>query len=166
MIKVCIMAFVLFVTKSAYAQKLDLNVVRGDFNKGVKDEELCKRHLETLESEANTPVERGYAAAFHMFMAKHTSNPFKKMNYFKSGKNKLEKEIKSNPNNVELRFIRLCIQYYIPKYLGYHDQVQIDKDYVMNNLYKMNDKVAKDKIYKYLKGANMYNASELALLAR
>ncbi len=166
MIRVCIMAFVLFVSKSVNAQKLNLEQVRADFNKGVKDEALCKKHLESLEAEANTPVERGYAAAFHMFMAKHTSNPFKKMNYFKAGRNKLEKEIKSSPNNVELRFIRLCIQYYIPKYLGYHDQVESDKEYVMNNLYKMSDKSTKDKIYKYLKGANMYNATELALLAR
>lgn len=166
MIKGWMIALILIGTSKLYAQKLNLDVVRSDFNKGVKDEVLCKKHLDALKAEANTPVERGYEAAFHMFMAKHTSNPFKKMSYFKTGRNMLEKEIKGSPNNVELRFIRLCIQYYIPKYLGYHHEVEQDKEYVMNNLYKMQDKTTKDKIYKYLKGANMYNASELALLAR
>ncbi len=164
--RVMIFAFVLLISNKICAQELDLNAVRNDFNKGVKDEKLCIKYLEALEKEANSPIERGYAAAFHMFMAKHTSNPFKKMSYFKEGKNKLEKELKSNPNNVELRFIRLSIQYHIPKYLGYHNEINADKDYVMNNLYKLSDKYTKEKIYKYLKGANMYTADELALLGR
>jgi len=77
-----------------------------------------------------------------------------------------KKELKTNPNNVELRFIRLSIQYHIPKYLGYHNEIESDKDFVMNNLYKMSDKFTKEKIYKYLKGANMYTQDELALLGR
>jgi len=166
MMRIVILAIVLLISNEIRSQDLDLNSVRNDFNKGVKDEDLCKRHLEALEENADSPVERGYAAAFHMFMAKHTSNPFKKMSYFKDGKNKLEKELKSNPNNVELRFIRLSIQYHIPKYLGYHNEIESDKDFVMNNLYKMSDKFTKEKIYKYLKGANMYTQDELALLGR
>lgn len=148
------------------AQTLDLNSVRNDFNKGVKDEDLCKQHLTVLDKQANSPVEKAYAAAFHMFMAKHTGNPFKKMNYFKEGRDRLEQQLTSNPNNVELRFIRLSIQYHIPKYLGYHDDIESDKDYVMNNLYKLPDEFTKEIIYKYLEGANMYTAKELALLGR
>ncbi|MEI5983863.1 MULTISPECIES: hypothetical protein [Sphingobacterium] len=166
MIRVLLIAFVLLITDDIKAQKLDLNAVRNDFNKGVKDEKLCKRYLDLLDDQADTPVERGYAAAFHMFMAKHTSNPFKKMGFFKDGRDRLEKELKSNPNNVELRFIRLSIQYHIPKYLGYHDAIKGDKDYLKNNLHKLDDKFTKEKIYKYLKGANMYTTEELALLGR
>src|SRR5690606_41715492 len=92
MMRIMILAIVLLISNEIRSQDLDLNSVRNDFNKGVKDEDLCKRHLEALEENADSPVERGYAAAFHMFMAKHTSNPFKKMSYFKDGKNKLEKE--------------------------------------------------------------------------
>ncbi|GAA4138010.1 hypothetical protein GCM10022216_14730 [Sphingobacterium kyonggiense] len=166
MIKVLVIAFVLLIGEDLRAQQLDLNAVRNDFNKGVKDEALCKRYLNQLEEHADSPVERGYAAAFHMFMAKHTSNPFKKMGFFKDGRDRLEKELKSNPNNVELRFIRLSIQYHIPKYLGYHNHIEGDKDYLKNNLYKLGDKFAKEKIYQYLKGANMYSTQELALLGR
>ncbi|MGO1596130.1 MAG: hypothetical protein ACTHZ1_02170 [Sphingobacterium sp.] len=148
------------------AQTLDLNAVRNDFNKGVKNEALCKRHLLLLNEQANSPLEKAYAAAFHMFMAKHTGNPFKKMNYFKEGRDRLEQQLNANPNNVELRFIRLSIQYHIPKYLGYHDDIEADKDYVMNHLYKLPDEFTKEIIYKYLAGANMYTARELALLGR
>lgn len=149
-----------------FAQDINLDQIRRDFNKGHKDENLCASHLKALEEQANTPVERGYEAAYHMFMAKHAGNPFKKMSYFKAGKAMLEKEITSNPQNVELRFIRLCIQFYVPKYLSYSDNIEADKKYLMNNLYKISDKEVKDLIFQYLKGAKMYTENELALLGR
>lgn len=163
-IAVCVVTTLM--TTYVQAQGLNLNDVRRDFNKGVKNEDLCEKYHKTLEKEADTPVEKGYEAAFHMFMAKHTSNPIKKMSYFNGGKKLLEKQITNNPNNVELRFIRLCIQYYVPGYLGYNSNVEEDKIFVMNNLYKMPDENTKDVIYNYLKGAKMYSDDELALLGR
>lgn len=147
-------------------QHLNLNDVRKDFNKGVKDQDLCEKHLEALEKNAKSTVEKGYEAAFHMFMAKHTGNPIKKMSYFNGGKKMLEKQIKIDPNNIELRFIRLCIQYYIPTYLGYRDNIEQDKDFLVGNLYKLNDEKTKDVLYNYLKGAKMYTDQELVQLGR
>ena len=155
-----------FMLITAQAQTLNLNDIRKDFNKGVKDENLCKKYLQILQSKATTPLEKGYEAAFQMFMAKHTSNPFKKMGYFKDGKKILETQIKTEPANIELRFIRLCIQYHIPDFLGYKDNIEEDKGFLVTNLYKLQDEKTKDIIYNYLKGANMYNQSELSLLAR
>lgn len=154
------------VTYVGFAQTLNLHDIRKDFNKGVQDEKLCKKYLSVLQENAKSPLEKGYEAAFHMFMAKHTSNPFKKMSYFNGGKKLLEKQIKSDPNNTELRFIRLCIQYYIPDYLGYKSNIEEDKNFLVANLHKLSDERTKDIIYKYLKGANMYNEQELSLLAR
>ncbi|MFD2556381.1 hypothetical protein [Sphingobacterium tabacisoli] len=150
----------------AQGQHLNLDEVRKDFNKGVKNQELCERHLETLEKHAKSPLEKGYEAAFHMFMAKHTGNPLKKMSYFNGGKKMLEKQIKMEPNNVELRFIRLCIQYYIPTYLGYRDNIEQDKDFLVGNLYKLNDRETKGLLFSYLKGAKMYTEQELIQLGR
>ncbi|WP_031301641.1 hypothetical protein [Sphingobacterium paucimobilis] len=150
----------------AKGQYLNLDDVRRDFNKGVKNQELCERHLETLEKYAKSPVEKGYEAAFHMFMAKHTGSPFKKMSYFNGGKKLLEKQIQAEPANVELRFIRLCIQYYIPSYLGYKDNIEQDKDFLVSNLYKMGDEKTKDLLFNYLKGAKMYTEQELVKLGR
>lgn len=142
-------------------QHINLNDVRKDFNKGVKDQELCERYLDNLEKNAQTVVEKGYEAAFYMFMAKHTGNPIKKMSYFNGGKKMLEMQVKKDPNNVELRFIRLCIQYHIPTYLGYRDNIDEDKDFLVTNLHKISDEKTKDMLYNHLKGANMYTEKEL-----
>ena len=157
---------VLLLTGLSVGQNLRITEIRKDFKVGHKDEDKCKRHLEALEKHADSPVERGYEAAYHMFMAKHSGNPLKKMSYFKDGKKKLDKEIAANPSNIELRYIRLLIQFYTPSYLGYRDNIEEDKDFLMNNLYKINDREAKQIIYTYLKGAKMYSDQELALLGR
>lgn len=154
-----------FVTLSK-GQSLDLDDVRQDFNKGVKDEKLCYQHWKNLEKHAKSSVEKGYQAAFHMFMAKHTSNPIKKMRYFNGGKKLLEQQITSDSNNVELRFIRLCIQYYTPDFMGYKSSIEADKIFVMNNLYKLQNKDTKSLIYKYLAEAKIYSDEELAVLGR
>lgn len=166
MTKVLSTFLVLFISLHSQAQNISLNDVRKNFNKGVKDENLCSDYLDYLETSAKSTVENGYKGAYTMFMAKHVSNPLKKMSYFKSGKKILEQQIKSDPNNTELRFIRLCIQYHIPDYLGYNNNINQDKDFLVTNLYKMKDDKVKELIYTYLKGANMYNEEELTLLRR
>lgn len=163
---ICFFMFQIVCITTLFGQGLKIADIRKDFKVGHKDEETCKKHLEALEKYADSPVERGYEAAYHMFMAKHSGNPFKKMGYFKNGKNMLEKEIASNPSNVELRYIRLCIQYYIPSYLGYKGHIDEDKVFLRDNLYKLNDKNTKDLLYNYLKGAKMYTNEELGLLGR
>lgn len=147
-------------------QSLDLNTIRKDFNKGVKDEDLCKRHYEVLNLNAKTDLERGYKAAFQMFMAKHAGNPIKKMSYFKGGKGLLDTQIKSSPTNVELRFLRLCIQFYTPGYLGYRDNIKEDKEFLLYNLYKHPDAEIRVLLYKYLKGTEIFTDQELVLLAK
>ncbi|HMR20247.1 MAG TPA: hypothetical protein PKA53_13170 [Sphingobacterium sp.] len=147
-------------------QTINLDDIRKDFNKGIKDEELCHRHWRNLEKHAKSTVEKGYQAAFHMFMAKHTGNPIKKMHYFNGGKKLLEQQIVADANNIELRFIRLCIQYYIPDFLGYKEDIEKDKVFMRDNLYKLQDEDVKSLIYRYLKGAKMYSDEELALLGR
>ena len=166
MVRLVILLGMLVLVKLSTAQTVDLHAIRKDFNKGVQDKALCEKYHKELEENANTTIEKGYYAAFHMFMAKHTGNPLKKMGYFKNGKNALEDIIKANPENIELRFIRLCIQFYTPKYLGYHHEINKDKAFVMNNLYKLSDKETKNLIYRYLEGAKMYTDDELALLGR
>lgn len=164
--KILVCVIVICLVSVVKAQNVNLDMIRKDFSKGVKDEDLCKRHYELLKKNATSDIEKGYAAAFQMFMAKHTGNPFKKMSYFNGGKDLLEQQISLSPNNVEIRFIRLCIQYHLPKYVGYRGQIEIDKDFLINNLYKIKDQEVKSQLFKYLKAANIYTDQELVLLGR
>lgn len=148
------------------AQGLDMEAVRMEFKHGVHNEELCKENIQVLEKYGRSPVEKGYLAAYQMFMAKHLSNPFKKLHQFKKGKNALEELINQNSEEVELRYIRLCIQFYAPKMLGYSSSISEDKKFIIDYLHKMKNGEAKKLIYDYLEGTKMFTDEELALLRR
>lgn len=56
----------------------------------------------------------------------------------KSGATNLEAVIKSNPNNAELRLIRMSVQENIPKIVGYRGSLKDDKVFLINNYSKQN----------------------------
>lgn len=148
------------------AQSVLLKEVRENFKQGVRDGAVCKKYHELLKSNAKTGSEKGYEAAYQMFMAKHTGNPIRKMKYFNSGKDLLEKQIANSPSNVDLRFIRFSIQYHTPSFLGYKDNITEDKLFLVDNLYKLEDIEGKAVLFKYLKGMNLFTEQELSLLGR
>jgi hypothetical protein len=72
----------------------------------------------------------GYLA-FHYFMnAKYKFWVNTKMDNFKTGKSMLESIIIKHPNNPDLRLIRYSIQYNIPAFLGYNDNILVDKAFI------------------------------------
>ncbi|WEK68543.1 MAG: hypothetical protein P0Y62_11845 [Candidatus Chryseobacterium colombiense] len=81
-------------------------------------------------------VIQGYKAAAHIMEAKITKNNRKTL--VKSGATSLEAIIKSNPNNVELRVIRMSVQENIPKIVGYRGSLKDDKAFLLNNYSKQN----------------------------
>ncbi|MEF9476960.1 hypothetical protein OWR28_03705 [Chryseobacterium sp. 1B4] len=56
----------------------------------------------------------------------------------KTGATSLEGIIKSNPNNAELRLIRMSVQENIPKIVGYRGSLKDDKAFLLNNYSKQN----------------------------
>ena len=76
----------------------------------------------------------GYKGSLCMGMALHHINPFKKMSFFGDGKKLLEESISREPQNLELRFLRLTIQTNLPSFLGYSDNKESDKKFVQAGL--------------------------------
>ncbi len=75
-----------------------------------------------------------YVAAAVMQRAKYVFMPTKKLVYFKQGKKKLEAYIKAHPDDVEARYVRALVQSQIPGILGYKDNIESDKEFVIEHL--------------------------------
>ena len=67
-------------------------------------------------------------------LAKHDSNPVKKWRYFYKGKDMLENAINKYPNNLELRFLRYCVQLNVPDFLAYKSHLESDKEIITNQI--------------------------------
>ncbi|MGJ1410769.1 hypothetical protein ACR78Z_13945 [Sphingobacterium thalpophilum] len=173
MTRLLLAVVLLAVTKIGLGQQLNVDKIRREYAEAVKNEDICELNLEQLRAGAKSVTEKVYCAAYEILLAKHMGNPFKKISQFKEGKRHLEELIDENPEHIEARFIRWSVQVHAPSFLGYKDNILEDKNFLIKNLHKLPSEEAKSIIYNYLKGANHYlkgaqvfSASELKELAR
>jgi hypothetical protein len=130
--------------------KLTVSDIRKLYVEAASVENKAELLLEKTEAQ-DLAVLKGYHGAAHMLMAKYYVNPLSKWNAFSKGKDILEKAIQQNPNNAELRFLRLGIQQNVPSFLGYHNQIEMDINFLKKELASIQDKELQSLIYNYLK---------------
>lgn len=103
-----------------------------------------------LHQERNDLGIETYRSAIWFLWADYYFNPFKKWSCFLKGMKSMELLVKTNPNNIELRFLRLTIQENIPDFLGYSDNKIEDRQFITGNLNEVTDKDLKIRIVNYL----------------
>ena len=127
--------------------------VRSLYLQAAEQEEQCEK-LSTISipnESADASAMRGYKAAATMMMAKYVFNPLAKISYFRKGKKMLENAILADGRNVELRFLRFTIQTNAPSFLGYNQNINSDKRYLVQTLPSVKDPALKTMITAYLK---------------
>lgn len=156
-----------FMLSSALAADTDKEELRKKFYLSVSDGTAAKIFLSELSSKGSNqlPLLNGYKAAMLMVMANHVYNPYSKLRYFLDGKKELEKAILLDPNNIELRFIRFSIQTNVPSFLGYADNKEEDRDYMLQHIHLLNtessaDQQLKKYIVQYLRDISYISAKQ------
>ena len=152
----------LFLAATSFAGKPTIDEVRLLYEKSAKDESACNKLIEILSvyNENNNPLYAGYKASAIMMMAKHVFNPFSKMSYFKKGKKILEDAINADDKNVELRFLRFNVQTHMPSFLGYNNDIEMDKTFLETSFQKITDENLKEFLLPYLKNSDYISADK------
>lgn len=129
-----------------------INQVRSLHQKAATEEKYCKELIKLLElyNENSHPLLLGYKASAIMMMAKYAFSPFTKLAYFKKGKKLLDKAIAKDNHSIELRFLRFAAQTNAPSFLGYNDQIDSDKYFLLQSLVKVTDPNLKKIIILYM----------------
>jgi hypothetical protein len=122
--KTAILVFLLFMGTNTPAP--DIEFVRSNYARAVKDKQLCRSLINQLTNDGQNSVHLAYLGAFQTIWANHTINPITKLSSFNKGKNNIEKAVKSNPADVEIRILRLSVQKNCPGFLGYDDNINED----------------------------------------
>ena len=60
----------------------------------------------------------------------------------------MEQAVQKDPENVEIRCVRLSVQENVPKITGYHKEIEEDRKYILDHYEGMDDDSAK----KFVKG--------------
>lgn len=110
-----------------------LTEVRQKMPKAFEDEKECQALYDKL-SKVNDPepILKGYIGGVNIAMSKHASL-VDKPGYLRKGTAMLDEAIKEKPNTLELLFLRLTIQINLPSFLGYNDNKEDDKKFVLTH---------------------------------
>jgi len=133
-----ILFFFVLLFGSQLKAAVNMVTVRDLFARAAESEEACNK-LFSLTADASLskePVLYAYHAAAEIIKANHAFWPNQKLTHFNGGKTMLEAVIAKNPKDVELRYVRYCIQRGSPFFLGYTSNKDADKQYVLANMDK------------------------------
>lgn len=97
------------------------------------DLEDIKKALAKLDRAEESSLIRAYKAALYAKEAGQLKGVADKVQAFKKGATMLEAEIEAYPNNIEYRFLRLAIQEKSPAILGYNENIEEDKQKIIEN---------------------------------
>ena len=118
------------------AQINNLDQIRKTFLESAKSEENIQKLISTCEDykSKNDSIIYAYRTVGDLMLIKYKYNPFYKLNLFTKYSRKLDLIVKNNFNNIEIRFLRYCVQKKTPRFLGYNDNLELDYQFIIQNI--------------------------------
>ncbi|WP_299219026.1 hypothetical protein [uncultured Aquimarina sp.] len=143
--------FVLFIgLLIANATTADIMEVRNSYKYAKDSKENTEKFHEltkNIDYKGNSVLSAYYGCALTL-KASFSEKRGDKISFFKQGKKLIEEAIVSDPNNIELRMIRLSVQTSAPRITRYYKDIDTDKSFLTENI----DKVPSPKLKKFIKG--------------
>ncbi len=131
--KLILLVFVNFICAVSIGQLHTTNERLTKFALAVSDAALCDSLIQVF-SDRKSNLSLAYSGALTALKAKHAFNPLKKLKYFKRGKAQIQAAVEADPSNVEVRFLRYCLQKKSPPVLGYHQEIEEDERFIRQHL--------------------------------
>ncbi|MBC7745715.1 MAG: hypothetical protein H7096_11485 [Flavobacterium sp.] len=124
--------------------------------------------LKLIKSPA--PVVVAYLGTLEALKAKYSWNPYNKIAYVARSQKTLEKAVKEDPLNLEIRFMRFSVQHYTPAFLGFskeliEDRKMIIKQYAQKNFGKLDNETLKN-IAEFLIFSKRCSSPEIKILKK
>jgi hypothetical protein len=113
-----------------------LNEIRLLYKQASENESVVPILLEKLQASATQQkaVLLGYRGAVFALQGKYAWMPFSKLSFLQDALATLHKAIQQDPENVEIRFLRLTVEKNIPMFLGMAIHLTEDKDKILENI--------------------------------
>ncbi|MCS6916242.1 MAG: hypothetical protein RMK52_00930 [Chitinophagales bacterium] len=76
-------------------------------------------------------IDYAYLGATEALMARDAWNPWTKWEYLQRSMATISRAVAMDPEDAEIRFLRFCIQHYVPAWLGMSDHLQEDRQHIL-----------------------------------
>ena len=126
---------ILLGTVNVNADVISKQQLRNSYYAAVKDSDKTERLYSILSaSDDNSPLKKAYIGGLTALKAKHDFNPIAKLRYLSDAERIMQAAISESPNDIEIRFLRFSYQYHVPRFLGFSDNLQEDKEVIVEQI--------------------------------
>ena len=169
MIRVLFLALSLFfscqLAKAGDTTLVKLNELRDVFMKASYDKTLLSKvDSALLDYTALTAVKKAYEGAKIALTAREQWNPFEQVSVLKDGLVLINAAVASDPDNLEVRFIRFATLHHVPSFLGLSDNLPGDKTYIYNHISDMKKLGMtyefSQSVYKFISNSGRFTEAE------
>jgi len=108
--------------------------LRSNYLNSSLDESKMQSFKQSIEKTTDTKLKESYAAVYLALEAKYGTYPIYRYKKIKESLQKLDDLAAKYSKDLEIRFLRMSIQSYTPKWLGFSDDITQDKEFILNNL--------------------------------
>ena len=139
------------VLSSFFACCQDLVEVRSKFHSVVLEPENARdfhSYISAIESPSSTVL--AYQAVSEAMLAQVIWNPFSKIKQVIKYDKMMTEAVSQAPTNVEIRFLRLAIEYNLPAFLGMSKHLDEDLEQIVSNLSSMEGMQVNQKFGRYI----------------
>lgn len=144
----------------------ELSDVREDYYSASKSKENAEKFYALLSKyNKDNKVFLAYKGAATALKSKFTTERKQKRDLFIEGVSMVENAVKSEPNNAEIRLIRLSIQENTPKILKYKANIEEDKKILLNTFDKQSQQL-KEYIKIYTKQSKVFSEKEKLMILK
>jgi len=138
----------------------NLDTIRTAYFSGPKTEVAAEEFNTLMENvEANTPVLKAYLGAAIALKAKYGGNIREKKEFFEHAVEHIEAAVKAEPNNPEIRLIRLSVQENSPRIVKYKTNMDEDKALVLESFDSQSEAV-KTCMRDYVSNSDFFSEEE------
>ncbi|MEM8940084.1 MAG: hypothetical protein AAGC64_12125 [Bacteroidota bacterium] len=155
-----------YMTASLLSNSQSIESVRKAFHAAVLEPEVSKDfHAYMSTSQNLSPTIRAYRAVSEAMLAQVLWNPFSKLSQVKKYQREMEIAVKENSSNIEIRFLRLAIEYNLPSFLGMSQHIEQDLDMILRNLSSVSsmnlDPGYSQYIYYFLESTGLCSSDQM-----
>jgi len=142
--------------------KIDINTIRKEYPNATQSKAktlaLYNKLVKITKKDNKTLV--AYKGALTALISKQQKGVKDKKTFFKNGVLLIEYAVKSAPNNIEIRLIRLSVQQNSPKFLKYNKNILEDKAFIFKNINKVKSISLKKYIQAYILQSKHFSEEE------
>ena len=135
--------------------KLDVSSVRLEYKRASQSKEKTMALFSQLEniSKNDEKVLVAYKGAVTTMKSRYLNGVKNKKQIFKEGISLIEFAIQNQPDNIEIRFVRMSVQQNVPKFLGYNNDLEEDKKFIFGEF----DQIQSTELQNYIKEYILYS---------